>query len=171
MIISYRNKDPLVAKNVVQSLLTIFSEKTAGSSRSEMDSAQRFLDDEIASYRDQLHAKDQQRAMLAQKYPDIVSSVGPEDAGAGGASESRLDQARAAAQRARDELADALTKRNSLRKEIASVPPMLSVNQAPQVVVTGGRLLSPDELRLAQMKANLDSLRLKYTDKHPDVIA
>jgi polysaccharide chain length determinant protein (PEP-CTERM system associated) len=171
MIISYSNKDPLVAKNVVQSLLTIFSEKTAGSSRSEMDSAQRFLDDEIASYRDQLHAKDQQRAMLAQKYPDIVSSVGPEDAGAGGASESRLDQARAAAQRARDELADALTKRNSLRKEIASVPPMLSVNQAPQVVVTGGRLLSPDEQRLAQMKANLDSLRLKYTDKHPDVIA
>jgi polysaccharide chain length determinant protein (PEP-CTERM system associated) len=64
MIISYSNKDPLVAKNVVQSLLTIFSEKTAGSSRSEMDSAQRFLDDEIASYRDQLHAKDQQRAML-----------------------------------------------------------------------------------------------------------
>jgi polysaccharide chain length determinant protein (PEP-CTERM system associated) len=109
--------------------------------------------------------------LLAQKYPDIVSSVGPEDAGAGGASESRLDQARAAAQRARDELADALTKRNSLRKEIASVPPMLSVNQAPQVVVTGGRLLSPDEQRLAQMKANLDSLRLKYTDKHPDVIA
>lgn len=37
MTISYRNKDPLVAKNVVQSLLTIFSEKTAGSSRSEMD--------------------------------------------------------------------------------------------------------------------------------------
>ncbi|MBV8737818.1 MAG: hypothetical protein JO007_11285 [Alphaproteobacteria bacterium] len=171
MTISYRNKDPMVAKNVVQSLLTIFSEKTAGSSRSEMDSAQRFLDDEIASYRDQLHAKDQQRAMFAQKYPDIVSSVGPEDAGAGGASESRLDQARGAAQRARDELADALTKRNSLRKEIASVPPMLSVDRAPQVVVTSGRVLSPDEQRLAQMKANLDSLRLKYTDKHPDVIA
>ena len=171
MTISYRNKDPLVAKNVVQSLLTIFSEKTAGSSRSEMDSAQRFLDDEVASYRDQLHAKDQQRAILAEKYPDIVSSVGSDDAGAGGESQSQLDQARAAAQRARDGLEDALAKRNSLRKEIAAVPPMLSVDRAPQVVVTSGRVLNPDEQRLVQMKANLDALKLKYTDQHPDVIA
>ena len=33
MTISYRNKDPQTAKNVVQGLLTIFAEKTAGSSR------------------------------------------------------------------------------------------------------------------------------------------
>ena len=53
MTISYRDSDPQVAKNVVQSLLTIFAEKTANISRSEMDSAQRFLDEEITSYRDQ----------------------------------------------------------------------------------------------------------------------
>ena len=167
MTISYRNKDPQTAKNVVQGLLTIFAEKTAGSSRSEMDSAQRFLDDEIASYRDQLRAKDQQRAVLARQYPDLVSTEGP----VGGEARSRLDQERSAIVRIKNELEDAVTNRNSLLKELSSVPPMLSVDRAPQVVVNGGRSLSPDEQRLAQMQNNLDAMRLKYTDQHPDVIA
>src|SRR5215472_11882820 len=46
LALSYRDSDPVLAKNIVQSLLTIFAEKMAGSSRAEMDSAQRFLDDE-----------------------------------------------------------------------------------------------------------------------------
>src|SRR6201986_981994 len=37
LTLSYRDKDPVIAKNVVQSLLTIFAEKTAGSSRADMD--------------------------------------------------------------------------------------------------------------------------------------
>ncbi len=167
MTISYRNRDPQAAKNVVQALLTIFAEKTAGSSRSEMDSAQRFLDDEIASYRDQLRAKDQQRAVLARQYPDLVSTEG----GVGGEARSRLDQARAAVAKIKNDLEDAVTTRNSLQKELASVPPMLSVDRAPQVVINGGRALRPDEQRLEQMRNNLDTLRLKYTDQHPDVIA
>src|ERR1700724_3068732 len=46
--LSYRDADPQLAKNIVQSLLTIFAEKMAGSSRAEMDSAQRLLEGEIA---------------------------------------------------------------------------------------------------------------------------
>ncbi|HEY2539803.1 MAG TPA: XrtA system polysaccharide chain length determinant [Stellaceae bacterium] len=168
MTISFHDKDPETAKNVVQALLTIFSEKTAGSSRSEMDSAQRFLDEEIASYRDQLHAKDQQRAELARRYPDIVSSVEP-DSGNGGAAHSRLEEAKAAIVKVQNELADAVTVRDSLQKQISSVPPMLSVDRAPQVIVTGRA--NPDEQRLEQMRSNLDALRLKYTDQHPDVVA
>ncbi|HUC12651.1 MAG TPA: XrtA system polysaccharide chain length determinant [Stellaceae bacterium] len=170
MTISFRDKDPETAKNVVEGLLTIFSEKAAGSSRAEMDSAQRFLDEEIASYRDQLHAKDMQRAELAQRYPDIVSSVAP-DAEDGGDARSRLEQAHDAVARDKDQLADAITLRNSLQKQLAAVPPMLSVDRAPQVVIAGGRMLSPDEQRLAEMRSHLDELRLKYTDQHPDVIA
>ncbi len=96
MTISYRDRDPQMAKNVVQSLLTIFAEKTAGSSRSEMDSAQRFLDEEIASYRDQLRAAEKRRADLARQYPDIVTDRDPDAPADAGNTGSRLDQARAA---------------------------------------------------------------------------
>jgi polysaccharide chain length determinant protein (PEP-CTERM system associated) len=47
---------------------------------------------------------------------------------------------------------------------------MLSVERAPQVVVTGGRL-SPIDERLQEVRRNLDSMLLKYTDDHPDVKA
>jgi polysaccharide chain length determinant protein (PEP-CTERM system associated) len=170
MTISYRDHDPQVAKNVVQSLLTIFAEKTAGSSRTEMDSAQQFLDEEIASYRDQLRAAEKRRADLARKYPDIVTDRDPDAPADAGNTGNRLDQARAAVVKAKDDLADVITKRDSLSKQLASIPPMLSVERAPQVVVTGGRQ-SPDEARLEQLRSQLDSLRLKYTDQHPDVIA
>ena len=118
MTISYRDHDPQVAKNVVQSLLTIFAEKTAGSSRSEMDSAQRFLDEEIASYRDQLRAAEKRRADLARQYPDIVTDRDPDAPADAGNTGSRLDQARAAVVKAKDDLADATTKRNSLSKQL-----------------------------------------------------
>jgi polysaccharide chain length determinant protein (PEP-CTERM system associated) len=170
LTLSYRDEDPNVAKNVVQSLLTIFAEKTAGSSRADMDNAQRFLDSEINSYRDQLRAAEKRRAGLAQQYPDIVSNRTPDVGANGDESLSRLDQARAAVTRLKLDLADAVTKREALQKELAAVPPTLSVEQAPQVVVTGGRLTPVDE-RLQEVRRNLDSLLLKYTENHPDVKA
>jgi polysaccharide chain length determinant protein (PEP-CTERM system associated) len=170
LTLSYRDRDPVAAKNVVQSLLTIFAEKTAGSSRAEMDSAQRFLDSEIASYRDQLRAAERRRAELAQQYPDIVSNRPPDATAQGDESLSRLDLARSAVARLKLELADAVTKRDAMQKELASVPPMLSVDRAPQVVVNTARV-SPADERLQEIRRNLDNLLLKYTEDHPDVKA
>src|SRR6516162_9796041 len=47
---------------------------------------------------------------------------------------------------------------------------MLSVDHGPQVIVTGGQL-SPIEQRLQELRRNLDTLLLKYTEEHPDVKA
>src|SRR5690348_3929752 len=170
LTLSYRDRDPTTAKNVVQALLTIFAEKTAGSSRADMDNAQRFLESEIISYRDQLRAAEKRRAELAQQYPDIVANRPPDAAAQGDESLSRLDQARAAVARLKLELADVTTKRDALQKELAAVPAMLSVDRVPQVVVNGGRLAPVDE-RLQELRRNLDNMLLKYTENHPDVKA
>jgi polysaccharide chain length determinant protein (PEP-CTERM system associated) len=61
-----------------------------------------------------------------------------------------------------------VTKRDALQKELAAVPATLSVDRAPQVIVTGGRLAPVDE-RLQEIRRNLDGLLLKYTEDHPDV--
>jgi polysaccharide chain length determinant protein (PEP-CTERM system associated) len=57
-----------------------------------------------------------------------------------------------------------------MQKELAAVPAMLSVERAPQVIVTGGRL-SPIDERLQDLRRNLDTMLLKYTEDHPDVKA
>jgi polysaccharide chain length determinant protein (PEP-CTERM system associated) len=167
--LSYRDGDPVLVKNIVQSLLTIFAEKMAGSNRSDMDSAQRFLDDEIASYRDQLRAAEKRRADLADKYPDIVRNRTP-DAPGGDDNGNRLEQARGTVTQLKLELADAVSKRDAIQKELAAVPTTLTVDQSPQVIVTGGRL-TPIEERLLELRRNLDGLLLKYTEEHPDVKA
>ena len=135
-----------------------------------MDNAQRFLDSEITSYRDQLRDAEKRRAELAQKYPDIVSNRPPDSGTGGDESLSRLDQTRAAVARLKLDLADAVTKRDAMQKELATVPAMLSVERAPQVIVTGGRL-SPIDERLQDLRRNLDTMLLKYTEDHPDVKA
>jgi polysaccharide chain length determinant protein (PEP-CTERM system associated) len=170
LTLSYRDQDPNAAKNVVQALLTIFAEKTAGSSRADMDNAQRFLDSEINSYRDQLRAAEKRRSDLAQKYPDIVSNRAPDSGADGDGSLSRLDQTRAVVARLKLDLSDVVTKRDAMQKELAAVPAMLSVDKVPQVIVTGGRL-SPTDERLQELRRNLDSMLLKYTEDHPDVKA
>ena len=169
LALSYRDSDPVLAKNIVQALLTIFAEKMAGSSRAEMDSAQRFLDDEIASYRDQLRAAEKRRSDLAEKYPDIVRSRTP-DAPTGEDSGNRLEQARGTVAQLKLELGDATSKRDAIQKELAAVPATLTVDHGPQVIVNGGHLAPVDE-RLQDIRRNLDSLLLKYTEEHPDVKA
>jgi polysaccharide chain length determinant protein (PEP-CTERM system associated) len=170
LTLSYRNTDPVLAKNIVQSLLTIFADKMAGSSRADMDSAQRFLDDEIASYRDQLRAAEKRRSELAEKYPDIVENRSP-DAPGGNSNVNRLEQARQTIIQLKLELADAASKQNAIQKELDSVPSTLTIDHGgPQVIVTGGRM-SPIEERLLELRRNLDGLRLKYTEQHPDVKA
>jgi polysaccharide chain length determinant protein (PEP-CTERM system associated) len=167
--LSYRDGDPVMAKNIVQSLLTIFAEKMAGSSRAEMDSAQRFLDGEIASYRDQLRAAEKRRADLAEKYPDIVRNRSPEAPG-GDDNGNRLEQARGTVAQLKLELADAISKRDTIQKALAAVPTTLTVDHGAQVIITGGHL-SPLEERLQELRRNLDGLLLKYTEEHPDVKA
>ncbi len=169
LALSYRDSDPVMAKNIVQSLLTIFAEKMAGSSRADMDSAQRFLDGEIASYRDQLRAAEKRRADLAEKYPDIVRNRSP-DAPGGDDNGNRLEQARAMVSQLKLELADAVSKRDTIKNELASVPATLTVDQGATYIFTGGRL-SPIEERLQELRRNLDGLLLKYTEEHPDVKA
>jgi uncharacterized protein involved in exopolysaccharide biosynthesis len=60
--ISYSNNSPTVARDVVDALLTIFAEKAANSSRTEMDKARAFLTSQIQQYEVQLRASEQRRA-------------------------------------------------------------------------------------------------------------
>ena len=50
MMITYRDRDPATAKNVVQALLTVFAENSTGGSRKEMENAKRFIDQQIQQY-------------------------------------------------------------------------------------------------------------------------
>ena len=82
--ITYRNTSPKLAFDVVQTILNTFIESKTGNNRSEMENAQLFLQQQLATYEHQLQDAEKKRADFRAKYIDLLP-VG--DSGA-----NRLDQ-------------------------------------------------------------------------------
>src|SRR5271165_3738088 len=159
--ISYRDKNPKLAHDVVQTLLTIFVEAATGSNRTDMENARRFLERQIQSYEQQLRGAEKRRADFRVRYMEILPNDLNPNVGA-------LEGARAAVTAISGRLQDAVIQRDSLRQEVENTPPML-VAEGGVYQPGGPGGLPRTQLQIAE--DNLQSLLLKDTDQHPDVIA
>jgi polysaccharide chain length determinant protein (PEP-CTERM system associated) len=160
--ITYRNIDPVVAKNVVNALLTVFSENSTGTNRGEMENAKRFLNLQIQAYEAQLRAAEKRRAEFHEKYMDLLPGLN--------GAVSRVDEGRAMVAKLALDVSDARSKRDSLQHELESVPKFLSVDAAGPQVIVGGQPIN-SQSRLEAARAKLDELRSRFTEQHPDVVA
>jgi polysaccharide chain length determinant protein (PEP-CTERM system associated) len=152
----------VVAKNIVEGLLTIFAERAASSSRVEMEKAHKFLDDQIAAYEKQLRDAEQRRADFRKKYADYLA-----DPSSG---MPRLQSLQQAMQQARTAYNQAIITRDSLEAQLKQVPQYRSIGAS--TIGADGKVVSGSAAaRLEQAKVVLAALRLKFTDQHPDVIA
>jgi polysaccharide chain length determinant protein (PEP-CTERM system associated) len=159
--ISYSNTHPVVAKNVVDALLTVFAEKAANSSRAEMDKARAFLSEQIAAYEIQLRAAEQRRADFKKKFAIYFDQSGVK--------QPELLQNVVA--QARQQYDEELAKRTALQAQIAEIPQLLNVGGGATVGANGQIVAASPGVRLALARRRLSELKLVYTDKHPDVIA
>ena len=158
--ISYENANPVVAKNVVQGVLTVFSESTAGNHQSDMSSAQRFIDGQISNYEQQLRAAEKRRAAFREAHADILPDIGSIG--------SKLEAVRNEVARDRTQLADATARRDVISKDLSSVPQFLSVDQPGSVIINGDRGSSA-QTRLSEARRKLSELLSRYTEAYPDV--
>lgn len=159
--ISYSNPNPIVARNVVDALLTVFAERAANSSRAEMDRARQFLSDQISSYEAQLRSAEQRRADFRTKYAMYFDDSGVK----------KPELLQIQAKQARQQYEDTLAKRDAIEAQIKEIPQLLSLSGAPTVGANGQIVAASPRVRLAIAKRRLAELSLTYTDKHPDVIA
>ncbi len=155
--IAYRDADPGRAYTIVQSLLSIFIERATGSDQTDLANAQRFLDSQIALYRQRLRDTEQRRAAFLAKYIQLLP-------GADG-SVSEFDAARAAVRSLEGRLQDAETRQSMITSELAKTPPMLNATASGP----GGP--SANAQALAAAEQHLAELRQRYTDAYPGVIA
>ncbi len=153
--ITYRNKSPKLAYDVVQNMLATFVESKAGNNRNDLDNASRFLQEQLNSYERQLRDAERRRAEFRAKYVDLLPAEG------GG---SRIDGASGLVKQLQGQLQDAEARRASLSKELAATPPML-VTESEGSAAGGG------VSRLQAAERTLQELRLRLTETHPDVIA
>jgi polysaccharide chain length determinant protein (PEP-CTERM system associated) len=158
--VTYQDTRPEMAKRVVQSLLTIFVESNLGQSRKDMDSARRFIDEQIEIYQQQLEIAEAKLAKFKQDNLGLLP-------GQGGYYD-RLDKARAELALAQGEYAEAETRRQELRRQLDSVPRTLATSVAT-TEGTGPPL--DDEFRVIELQNQIDELLVRYTERHPDVVA
>jgi polysaccharide chain length determinant protein (PEP-CTERM system associated) len=162
--VAYESRDPDLAKRVVQALLTIFVEGNLGRSRRDMEQALRFLDEQIKSYEDQLSAAERRLADFKRQNVGLLQESG--------SVASRIETAKQGLLQVKGQLDDARTRRTTLIAQLKQIPEFLELDSSPQFVIQGnGRTPTELEQRIAQAQKKLDELTLKYTDKHPDVIA
>jgi polysaccharide chain length determinant protein (PEP-CTERM system associated) len=156
-LISVKDTDPQRAHDVVQALLSIFVESNLGRSRKDFDTAEEFIDKQIADYEARLEEAESKLARFKQENIEVAL----------GGDNGYLGRANAAANEAKElqqDLEVAIAQRDLLRQELASIPatvPMALTNVGP-----------PDdtEVRIVELEARLRQLLAQYTEKHPDVV-
>jgi polysaccharide chain length determinant protein (PEP-CTERM system associated) len=158
--ISIEDKDPEMAKNIVQSALTVFIENTLGETRNDSDTAEKFLDTQIKEYESRLLAAEARLTDFKQKYADVLPNQS-------GGYYGQLNAAKERLKAIELELLETKTKLASAKSQIMS-----NANAADSVqnkIQNGNTIRTAYDDRIAELEATLDSLQLRYTDQHPDV--
>lgn len=149
--IDYRDTNPRVARDVVQATVTLFLEAATNTDREQMDSARQFVQQQIGVYEGLLRDAEARRAAFQARFLDIL----PNDA-LGGV--SRLETARARLAQVQGELQDARMLRQITMEQMEAAPTTLAGGAGG-----GGRL--------AEAERSLSELRLRLTERHPQVAA
>lgn len=153
--ITYTDRDPRLARDVVRTLLDIFLESASRQDRQQMENARVFVAQQLAAYEVQLREAERRRAEFRSRNIDVLPVDGT----------PRLDASRQKLGRLRVELEDAKTRRDLLNQQVETTRPPPSAPGAPPV------LAIPGENRLADAERALRDLLLRYTEQHPEVIA
>ncbi|SEK29959.1 XrtA system polysaccharide chain length determinant [Nitrosovibrio tenuis] len=158
--IHYNNQNPKLAKDIVQSLLTIFVEGGLGDKK-DSSSAIRFIDEQIQSYEEKLIAGENNLKAFKQKNIGLMPQQGSDYY-------AQLSQAEEDLNKTRLDLREAEQARDAIKRQITGDEPVLLVDQndSPSSIVN-----VEIDSRIDALNKNLDTLRLNYTELHPDIIS
>jgi protein tyrosine kinase modulator len=149
---------------VVDTLLNAFVQETLGGKREGSQNAQKFLETQIKDYEQRLSAAEDKLATFKKKNVGLM----PSDQGGYFV---QLQKEVDAAKKAETDLSIAMSRRDELAKQLRSDSVVSTTGSSTTPGVRGQGGGSDTLSRIQETQAKLDELLLKYTDKHPDVIA
>lgn len=159
--IHYNNQNPKLAKDIVQSLLTIFVEGGLGDKKQDSSSAIRFIDEQIKSYEEKLVVGENNLKAFKQKNIGMMPQQGSDYY-------SQLSRAEEDLNKTRLDLREAEQARDAIRRQISGDEPVLLVDQDE----SASSIVNVElDSRIDGLNKNLDTLRLNYTELHPDIIS
>jgi len=148
--IGYDHSDPKRAHAVVQTLIDLFNDALVKEPRNASKIAQRFLKAQIKEYETKLQAAEQRLKVFKLTHVGLM----PED---GGTYYARLEGAKNLYRSAMLELNEAEDSANSIRAQVNNF--------------TTASKPAPAYEQINAQQVKIAELQLKFTDKHPDLIA
>ncbi len=158
-MITYTDQDRHTAHRVVDQLLKLFLANALGGSQEGSEQAQQFLTQQIAEYDKKLQAAESRLADFKRQNAGLVP-------GATGDYFTRMHGETDALDKDRSALTVAEQKREELQRQLSSEQPLMGSSGK-----LSGAAGADTSSAIRETQARLDELLLRFTDKHPDVIA
>jgi|HigsolmetaAR202D_1030399.scaffolds.fasta_scaffold01792_13 polysaccharide chain length determinant protein, PEP-CTERM locus subfamily len=163
-LIEFRDIDREKSVEVVQKLLNAFVESALGEKRTGQETAQRFLDEQIAEYERRLSEAEARLADFKKANVGLM----PDSRGDYFA---RLQEEAVEVERVRTALAIAESRRAEIQRQLAGEEPFLFGFDTGATVTPAAPGSADLTFRIQELEKQLDELLLRYTEKHPEVIA
>ena len=158
-VITYTDHDPHTTRRVVEELLRLFMANAVGGTAMSSETAQQFLTQQIGEYDKKLQAAESKLADFKRHNAGLVPGA------TGGDYFTRLHGDADTLSKEQLDLQVAEQKRDELRRQLSSEQPLSGAG----IAGAGGATDTGSMIREAQ--GRLDELLLRYTEKHPDVLA
>lgn len=156
---SYSDNDPVLAKNVVQATLTTLVENTLGDKREDSDTATSFLDDQISDYETRLI--EAENRLKEFKRRNVALAPGSQ-----GTYYKRLEQVKNELSSVELQYKEAQIRYQSLSEQLYREEQRSSALPVQQLKA---EIVTSYDARISDLERQLDQLKLKFTDKHPDI--
>ncbi|HWZ64335.1 MAG TPA: XrtA system polysaccharide chain length determinant [Steroidobacteraceae bacterium] len=159
--ISYRDSDRSRSLRVVTLMLSTLIDQTLGGKRADAENAQKFLEDQIKDYEGRLHTAEERLADFKKRNLGLMPTEQ-------GGYFAELQQETDALAKTKTSLATAVARRTELSRELRGD---VAISVGAPGAGPAGTPPTDTVARIAETQQHLDELLLKFTDKHPDVIA
>ncbi len=159
--LSIEDRDPEMAKNIVRSALTVFIENTLGETRSDSDSAQKFLNTQIKEYENRLSASEARLTSFKQKYSGILLNEY-------GGYYNKLNTNKELLKATELDILENKTRLDSAKKQLSQS--IAADDKGNNKIKSASSIQTTYDDRITELEVQLDTLNLRYTNKHPDVV-
>ena len=158
--ISYTNKDPNLAKVIVENLLAIIKEKTLNTTDNSNDNAEKFLSQQMETYQKKLLEAENRLDDYKKNNAALMPALGQ-------GYYANLQAVRDSLSNAELELNEAIKRRDELKRQISGNEPVFGFGSSnPQQWIP-----HPLDSEINELKKQLNELLLQYTELHPKVRA
>lgn len=153
--VRFRHSNPEVAYRVVRETVDLFMARGMGDSRLDLTTSQQFIERQLENYEQQLQEREAEIEQFKRDNARFLSGDGN--------FYSRLERTREQLQQARLQKREAESRLQTLER------------RGREAQASGGGPIgyqNPElDRRISDLQENIDAMRLRYTDEHPDVVS